>query len=406
MNTDHNMAGRAVCAVPAGLEIKERDGVFEIKTALDSYARAAENGFRQLTEVSEKTADQAKTTHDQLSIRMDQIEQKMARAATFGGEYISGFEHKTLGSGLVSSDQFGSFIKSGGRGHCRFVLEQKAISSLANSGGATAPPDRRDEIALRPQNRLKVRDLVSQAYTNSNLVQVPRELLFTNNAAIVAELATKPTSELTFELLEVPVRTIAHLMAASRQILDDAPQLRDTVDTKLRYGLGIVEELQLLLGVGTGDNINGLKTQATAYNTAANQGTDNPTDTIRRAIAQVETASQLPVDGIVVNSTDWSAMLGLKDADGGYLSGGPFGSTRQMLWGRPVVDTPSMPAGEFLVGSFRQAATIYDRMDVEVLLSSEHSDFFAKNMIAIRAEQRLALVVSKPWALVKGSYPA
>jgi HK97 family phage major capsid protein len=347
-----------------------------------------------------------KETVDGLSACVREIEQKMARSA-FGGGYIGGFEEKTLGGGLVESEQFGGFIKNGGRGHCRFArLEEKTISSLANSGGATAPPDRRDDIVLRPQTRLRVRDLLSQVYTTSSLVQVPRELVFTNNAAIVAELTTKPTSDLTFELLEVPVRTIAHLMAASRQILDDAPQLRDTVDTKLRYGLALVEELQLLLGSGTGDNINGLKTQATAYNTASNVVGDNPTDTIRRAIAQVENASQLPVDGIVINSTDWSALLGLKDADGGYLSGGPFGTTRPMLWGRPVVDTPSMPAGEFLVGSFRAAATIYDRIDVEVLLSSEHSDFFAKNMIAIRAESRLALVFTKPWALVKGSYSA
>jgi HK97 family phage major capsid protein len=223
---------------------------------------------------------------------------------------------------------------------------------------------------------------------------------------VVAELALKPTSDLVFELLNVPVRTVAHLMAASRQILDDSSQLQSTIDTKLRYGLGIEVERQLLLGSGTGENLNGLWTQATAYDTAANAVGDNPTDTIRRAISQVETASQLPVDAIVVNSSDWSNMMGLKDADGGYLSGGPFGFTRPMLWGRPVVDTPTMPEGQALAGSFKQAATVYERMAVEVLLSSEHADFFAKNMIAIRAECRLALAVTKPWALRKLTYPA
>jgi HK97 family phage major capsid protein len=342
---------------------------------------------------------------DGLTACVGAIEQKMARRGS-SGEFDTGFETKTLGGGLVESDQFKTYIGNGGLGRCRFVMEQKTISSLANSGGAMAPEDRRNEVVLRPQIRMRVRDLLSQATTTSNLIQVPRELVFTNNTAVVAELATKPTSDLTFELLEVPVRTIAHLMAASRQILDDAPQLRDTVDTKLRYGLALEEEKQLLLGSGTGENINGLLTQATAYNTTWNIVGDNPTDTIRHAITQVETASQLPVDAIIVNSSNWSGMMGLKDSSGAYLSGGPFGNTRPMLWGRPVVDTPNMPLGQFLVGSFRQAGTIYDRMNVEVLLSSEHSDFFAKNMIAIRAECRLAMVVTKPWALVKGSYPA
>lgn len=350
-----------------------------------------------------------KTTEavNELEARMREVEQKMARRPGVGGD-IGGYEQKTLGSGLISSDQYDGFIKSGARGHCRFVLEmeRKTISSLADSGGAMAPSDYRREVVLRPQIRLTVRDLLSQAITNSNLVQVPRELLFTNNAAVVPELAQKPWSDLTFELLEVPVRTIAHLMAASRQILDDAPQLRDTVDTKLRYGLGIEEERQLLLGAGVGDSIHGLMLQATDYDATANAAGDTAVDTIRRAISQVETASQIPVDAVVLNSTDWSNMLGLKDASNGYLSGGPFGTTEPMLWGRRVVATPVMPSGEFLVGAFRQAATIYDRMTVEVLLSSEHADFFARNMIAIRAEERLALVVTKPWALCQGAYPA
>jgi HK97 family phage major capsid protein len=76
-----------------------------------------------------------------------------------------------------------------------------------------------------------------------------------------------------------------------------------------------------------------------------------------------------------------------------------------MLWGRKVVPTPSMPAGDFLVGNFRAAATVYDRMAIEILLSSEHSDFFARNLISLRAECRLCLATTAPWALVFGSYP-
>jgi HK97 family phage major capsid protein len=345
----------------------------------------------------------------EIGCRMDLLEKQFARAydSSYSGEYGGfGSQPSSMGEGVVGDGGFKSFLENGGRGHYRYKFETKTITSGSSSAGATAPADQRPDIVLRAQTRLTVRNLLTQARTTSNLVQVPRELVFTNNAAVVAEAATKPTSELTFELQEIPVRTIAHLMAASRQILDDAPQLQTTIDTKLRYGLGIVEELQLLLASGTGENINGLTLQATDYGTSANVAGDTMPDTILHAISQAETASQLPVDGIVVNSTDWSTMLGLKTDDGLYLSNGPFGTTQTpLLWGRPVVHTPSMPAGDFLVGSFKQAATIYDRMAVEVLISSEHSDFFAKNLVAIRAEERLALVVGKPWAIVYGSYP-
>jgi HK97 family phage major capsid protein len=63
-----------------------------------------------------------------------------------------------------------------------------------------------------------------------------------------------------------------------------------------------------------------------------------------------------------------------------------------------------MDVDEFLVGAFLTAATIYDRMDAEVLISSEDADNFTKNMLTVRAEKRLALAVKRPAALVTGDF--
>lgn len=62
-----------------------------------------------------------------------------------------------------------------------------------------------------------------------------------------------------------------------------------------------------------------------------------------------------------------------------------------------------MAANDFLVGAFRLGAQLFDRMAIEVLVSSENEDDFIRNLLTIRAEERLALAVYRPAAFVKGN---
>ena len=56
------------------------------------------------------------------------------------------------------------------------------------------------------------------------------------------------------------------------------------------------------------------------------------------------------------------------------------------IWDLPVVATPALDQGDFLVGAFATAAQVFDRLQPEVLVSSEDRDNFIKNMLTVRAE--------------------
>ena len=77
--------------------------------------------------------------------------------------------------------------------------------------------------------------------------------------------ATKPQTDIKFDVVTSSVTTIAHWVLATRQILDDVPMLQSYIDGRLTYGLALVEENQLLNGGGTGTDLNGIYTQATAF---------------------------------------------------------------------------------------------------------------------------------------------
>jgi len=49
-------------------------------------------------------------------------------------------------------------------------------------------------------------------------------------------------------------------------------------------------------------------------------------------------------------------------------------------------------------------ATIYDREQMNVAVSTEDGDNFSQNMVTIRVEGRLALTVERPQAFVYGSF--
>src|SRR5690606_29707971 len=126
-----------------------------------------------------------------------------------------------------------------------------------------------------------------------------------------------------------------HYAKASRQILDDAAQLRTYIDGRLRYGLAFKEEAQLLNGDGTGQNLLGIVPQATAYSAEFTPDSATAIDTMRLAMLQAALA-EYPATGHVMHPTDWARIELTKDAGGQYIIGVPQGTASPTLWGLPV----------------------------------------------------------------------
>jgi HK97 family phage major capsid protein len=185
--------------------------------------------------------------------------------------------------------------------------------------------------------------------------------------------------------------------------LDDEAMLGDYLDTELRDALQLTEDAQLLKGDGNGTNINGLWTQAVAYNRAV--AGDSPSDTLRRAITQVQLSHGV-VSGAVINPIGLELLELDKDNEGRYQVAYAVTDAdgRTIVWRVPVVVTDALAADEFLVGDFSRAARLYDRQQATVEIATQHADFFTRNLVAILAEERLALTVGRPDMLVKGKF--
>lgn len=326
--------------------------------------------------------------------RLFDLEQKLASGAENPGE------KKTFSERAAEELQ-----KSwnGSKGSFDAKTFNKSLGSDAASAGSLIQPMQVPGIIMPGLRRLTIRDLLAQGRISSNSLEYVREEVFTNNADVVAEKALKPESDITFSKQTANVKTIAHWVQASRQVMDDAPMLQSYVNNRLMYGLALKEEGQLLNGDGTGDDLEGLNKVATAYDTELNVSGDTRADIIAHAIYQV-TESEFSASGIVLNPRDWHNIALLKDNEGRYLFGGPQAFASNIMWGLPVVPTQAQAAGTFTVGGFDMASQVWDRMDATVEVSREDRDNFVKNMLTILCEERLALAHYRPTAIIKGTF--
>ena len=385
------------------IEASQKQTQADLKAVGDqikAYAERTEKEIKHSGDMQTETrakVDELLSKQGELQARMQDAEQKLVNAGKRHEPEIQ----QTAGH-LVAAKMSEEGVTSSFRGSRRVEVPRAAITSAPGSGGALVAPDRVGVI-LAPQRRLTIRDLVAPGTTGANAVEYVRETGFTNNATIVGEGLAKPYSDLTFGLENANVRTIAHLFKGSRQILDDAEALQSYIDARARYGLLLAEEAQLLYGNGTGNNLNGIIPQAQVYKapTGITVDAEQRIDRIRLALLQA-TLAEFPSTGIVLNPIDWAAIELLKDSENRYIIGKPQEGTSPRLWNLPVVETQAILQDQFLCGAFNLAAQIFDRMGIEVLISTENDKDFENNMVTIRAEERLAFAVYRPEAFVTG----
>lgn len=315
---------------------------------------------------------------------------------------------KTAGQIIIDSDQFKAMMKSKGPNMDGVQVSRKSIINATLNNDQPLVQAERLGFVTPVQRRFTIRDLLPQLTTDSNLIEYPSENVFTNSAAPQGsgsspdqtEGQAKAESNITFTLANSAVITLAHWIAASRQILSDAPALQSYIDSRLSYGLKLEEEDEILTSTGTGGELNGLVNQATAF--AYGDTNQTALDTLLEAFLQVSLAFY-ESSGVVLHPVDWANIVKLKDTTNRYLFADPQSANRPAVWGKPVIATPAMTQGTFLTGAFDLAAAIYDREDMTIRISEHHNDFFVKNMVAILCEERLALVVYRAAALVKGN---
>lgn len=342
--------------------------------------------------------------------RIDALEKKQIE---FPGKGEPG-----LSETVKSNEQVQRICKDG-RGRAIFSLKGKAAhefieakstitSSTLGFPTAGVMPEERGSYVTEPRATLRMRDVIPSRSIAVQQYSWPKYSNTGTKASPVAEANTKPINTYDPTVVTERVKTIATYFKTGRQAIEDWTELDGILRSLGSYKYNAEMDLQILSGSNSGENLNGLITQATPYDTALLTAAAGYTyfDQINAAAQQIAAANEVNATFFVVHPTNWYQMTRLKDANDNYLLGGPKGNTgSEPIWGLTPVATTQITSGTFLVGSGTPvAAEFRSRMELEVVVSTENEDDFIKNLITIRFEGRGLLACYRPGSFITGTF--
>jgi HK97 family phage major capsid protein len=217
-----------------------------------------------------------------------------------------------------------------------------------------------------------------------------RQTTRTNNAAVVAAGALKPTSVYSVTRIESSLSVIAHLSEGiPRYWLLDNTALETFLDGELRYGLALAVEAKVLTDI---NGTSGIQSQAYATSVLA---------TLRKGITKLEQAGYT-ASAFVLTPADWEGVeLALSSVAAIEHLSLPYDPATRRLFGVPVATSNAQAAGVGHVLATGAVALDTDTRGVDVQWSENATaDSFGKNLVFARCESRYATSVFSPLGVV------
>lgn len=251
-----------------------------------------------------------------------------------------------------------------------------------------------------PRSQPFFAQLLNIGRTTGNTVSYAEMKNPDGGAGMTGEGSAKTQADFDIVEAKADVKKVTAYIKTSKEALDDISALQAEINSELITLVKNKLDVQLLTGDGTGNNLTGVITAATAYSAGSFAGTidsANKFDALATAVSQVlnaevvsgEPAGFVPTY-IVMNSADMVGLKLTKDSTGNYIFPISMPGVSEVI-NVPIIANPRMTADKFLVGDFTKAQ-LRIREDVNIQIGYENDDF-TKNLVTILAEMRAAAFV-------------
>lgn len=267
------------------------------------------------------------------------------------------------------------------------------MTIVGNISGGNVPVEQREagvnNIARR---KIFIRSLIANGVATSNLISWVEQTGVEGAPAGTVEGTLKNQIDFDLVVVSEAVKKRTAFIKVSTEMLGDIDFMRSEINNELTIRLALDIDDQILNGNNTGQNLNGIIPQSTAWSAvgkpyALNVVDPNLVDVLTASVEQIVIANHMPTSH-VVHPTDLAVLRLLKAgaADGAYVNRLQDVAGTMVLDGIPVVENTGIAVGEFLtMDGSKSSVFSKGEMTIQVGLDS---DDFTKNMRTVLIEWR------------------
>jgi len=343
----------------------------------------------EILETMSKIKD-LETKGEEVTALKTSIEEVILRVLDLENKGVPANVAQTLETLLAEKAEDLKAMKDNSSGSVRIAFKAAGTMALSTNVTGQIPQAERETGITRIVRRNPfILELVNVGSIMSNVWEWVEQKNADGGAAMTAEGAAKSQADFDLVLASATVKKVTAYIKVTKEMLDDVALMRSEIDQELTELINLKIDEQLLSGAGSGNNLTGIITNATAWAAGAfalSIPTPTKWDVLRTAINQVRVNLFEPTY-IVMHPTDVTSMELSKDSTGQYIMP-PFAAVDgSIVSGIRVVANTGVTIDKFLVGDFNKAGVRF-REGLTINVGYENDDF-TKNLVTILAEARL-----------------
>ena len=397
------------------VELKELFDSAEMGKYTSEQKEAIARRNEELTELVETVNLKSAQAKNEKAMEVD----SEPAAPAFSSEQVA---PKSIGEMFTESDAYKNYKSNGVKGiDSKVNANPLEYKTTLNTTGY--PPEVLREPGIleslqRPDGA--VFTLFDQIQSDQNSFAYLEETTFTNNAAEAAEGSAVGEAALAFTEQTESIRKMGVFLPVTDELLADVSGIQGYVNSRLQTMIRLRLDSQVLSGDGTAPNLEGIldagKSSVGSTAFGSYSGNLGRIGAIYGAITDIRVNAFTEPDTIIMHPNDWNSVVTeltgfAGDSAAGYaanvplfVASGMFGQAPvASIWGVKVLPTTAITENTVLVGKFGggEAAHLVMRQGIDLAVSDSHSDYFTKNMLAIRATMRVGFPVYRQQAFHK-----